>query len=265
MTSVIFDINLLAAITEQRATDNMRSVLLGLIAGGKSNGLDLPHRLVPYLAQLSHESAGFKYDREIWGPTAAQRRYDIRTDLGNTPERDGDGQKYAGHTAIQITGRYNTSKFRDWVWAYVDKSAPDFVDTPHLMNTDPWEGLGPIWYWSSRNLNKWADSGEFDVVSKKINGGYNGYSDRCRRYTRIGLLLLGFNPSDIAGYQRIAGLRVDGSAGPKTRRSIHEDLLKVGPLSFQDSSKQFAAATKQTKPNTLMEKIKDFFRFFFPF
>nr|WP_234826056.1 hypothetical protein [Sinorhizobium meliloti] len=36
------------------------------------------------------------------GPTPAQQRYDTRTDLGNTPERDGDGCLYGGRTGMQL-------------------------------------------------------------------------------------------------------------------------------------------------------------------
>src|SRR3990167_6774669 len=54
-----------------------------------------------FLAQISHESGGFNYVREI----ASGRAYEGRQDLGNTQE--GDGVKYRGHGLIQITGRFN--------------------------------------------------------------------------------------------------------------------------------------------------------------
>ena len=65
------------------------------------------------------------------------------------------------------------------------------------MNTDPWEGLGPIWYWDSGNptgesLNVYADEANHEMVTRRINGGLNGYADRLARYTRAALVLLGF-------------------------------------------------------------------------
>ena len=43
-----------------------------------------PARIAAFLAQVGHESGGFRYTTEIWGPTPAQQRYEGRKDLGNT-------------------------------------------------------------------------------------------------------------------------------------------------------------------------------------
>ncbi len=81
---------------------NLTSVLVALDRYGDRFGMDRPHRLAQYFAQLMHESGDFRYDREIWGPTPAQQRYDTRADLGNTPEKDGDGYLYRGRTGMQL-------------------------------------------------------------------------------------------------------------------------------------------------------------------
>lgn len=74
-------------------------------------GIDTPQRQAAFLAQVAHESGSFRYVREIWGPTAAQQRYEGRADLGNT--EPGDGQRYLGRGLIQLTGRANARQARD--------------------------------------------------------------------------------------------------------------------------------------------------------
>lgn len=216
---------------------NMASVLTALSGYGELFGLDLPHRYVPFMAQLMHESGAFRYDREIWGPTPAQQRYDTRTDLGNTPAVDGDGKKYMGRTGMQITGAANYRSFLDWCKAK-GLNPPDFVRNPDLVNTDPWEGLGPVWYWDVGNpdrksLNRYADRGDMEMITRKINGGLNGYADRLDYYTRLGLVVLGYGPGHIMQFQtdqkregRYAG-KLDGLDGPQTRAAIHLALAAM--------------------------------------
>lgn len=227
---------------------NMRSISIALNDYGHRFGLDQPQRLAHYLAQLLHESGRFRYDREVWGPTPAQARYDERTDLGNTKARDGDGEKYMGRTAMQITGRANVMAFRDWCRKFIDANCPDFVDKPDLMNTDPWEGLGPIWYWATRKLNALADENNIEQITKRINGGLNGFEDRVRNYTRAALVLVGRNPTEVTLFQREAkanGLydgTVDGDPGPKTRAALH--LTLAGAKSAETATEDTAPAVR---------------------
>ena len=222
----IFDADILADLAGVKVSANLTSVFEGLKTRGEAEGLLNPHRLSQYLAQLAHESMDFRYDREVWDGKGAQARYDTRTDLGNTPERDGDGFKYRGRTAIQITGKYNTRVFGEWVRSF-DPDAPDFVKDPDAMNTDPWEGLGPIWYWSTRNLNRYADEGNAEMITKLINGGFNGLGDRLENYTEISLRMLGHDRKGVSAFQKSALLEIDGIAGPKTRAALHEALVAL--------------------------------------
>ena len=219
----------IALIFGAATNDNIRSIAHGLDTHGAAVGLDRPHRLAHYLSQLGHESASGRHDREVWDGKGAQARYDTREDLGNTPERDGDGYKYRGRTAMQITGKFNTTAFRNWCRARFS-SVPDFVANPDAMNTDPWEGLGPIWYWSERGLNTLADSGSVPDVTQRINGGHNGLSGRKALYTRAALVLMDFGPTDVREFQRVARIAADGIAGPMTHRAMHAKLLQLPPL-----------------------------------
>jgi putative chitinase len=209
---------------------NLNSVLVALRDHGADFGLDLPHRQAHYLAQLMHESGDFRFDKEIWGPTPAQVRYDTRTDLGNTPAVDGDGFKYRGRAGIQITGKANYETFTKWCRKSFG-SSPDFVANPDAVNTDPWEGLVPIWYWSTRNLNEWADQNDIETITKKINGGKNGLGDRIDRYGRLAIVTCGYEPTDagIRQFQRDNGVDVDGDIGPKTRAELHKRLMFSQP------------------------------------
>lgn len=237
----------LASVAGAPVNDNMVSTAIGLQMAGVGAGLEKPHRLAMFLGQLSHESMGWRYDREIWGPTAAQKRYEGRADLGNT--KPGDGSKFRGRGPIQLTGRYNYTKFTNWA-RQMNRSAPDFTVNPEAVNSDPWEGLSPIWYWETgnptgANLNRYADAGDYETVTRRINGGLNGYADRQARYARAALVLMGRNPDDLRGYQKAVGLFADGIAGRNTVASLHKALLSMPPVRFSEP------ATRPTpKPNT---------------
>lgn len=221
----ILAVGMLARIADATPNDNMESICLALDRMGVYAGLDKPHRLAQYVAQIAHESGRFRYDRELWDGKGAQAGYEGRLDLGNT--EPGDGKKFRGHTPIQITGRANTKDFRDWCRTHF-QDVPDFLVNPDLMNADPWEGLGPIWYWSDRDLNRYADQGNIELITRRINGGLNGYADRLELYDRTALVFAGYLPTAVRAFQADHDLTVDGISGPITRAKMH-DVLSVVP------------------------------------
>ena len=132
-------------------------------------------RIAAFIAQIGHESGQFKYVKEIWGPTAAQARYEGRKDLGNTVA--GDGSKYRGRGLIQITGRTN-------YMACGDGLGLDLIKPPELLEEPQHGCMSAAWFWATRDLNTLADAGQFDKITRRINGGQNGAADRQALYAR---------------------------------------------------------------------------------
>jgi putative chitinase len=127
-------------------------------------------RQAAFLAQIGHESGGLHWLREIWGPTPTQEKYEGRTDLGNTEA--GDGSRYRGRGYIQLTGRANYDRAGTSL-------ALDFVNQPELLETPPAAIRTAAWFWKEHGLNELADDAKFETITRKINGGLNGYSQRC--------------------------------------------------------------------------------------
>lgn len=215
----------LARLAGRAVNSNMVSTIAGLWF--YTAGLDQRQRLARYLGQLAHESGRWKYDHEIWGPTPAQLRYEGRKDLGNV--RPGDGYRFRGRGPIQITGRANYAAFSAWA-REIDEAAPDFTEAPEAVTTDPWEGLGPIWYWDTHGLNALADRGDDTAITRRINGGTNGLADRIKLTDAASLMLV--NATDARSFQRAHGLVADGIIGPITRGVLHKVMTAAPPVTF---------------------------------
>lgn len=128
-----------------------------------------PKRAAAFIAQIGHESGQLRYVREIWGPTAAQRGYEGREDLGNTGP--GDGRKYCGRGLIQITGRANYAKCGEALGL-------DLINHPELLELPQHAAMSAAWFWKQKGLNDLADRGDFNTITRRINGGLNGLQDR---------------------------------------------------------------------------------------
>jgi putative chitinase len=146
-----------------------------LDASCRHYGIDTPARLAAYLAQIGHESGSFRWVREIADGSA----YEGRRDLGNT--QPGDGPRYRGRGLIQITGRGN---YREMAQRLASAGAPDFEQQPEALEDPQWAAWSAACWWDSRNLNALADAGEFDRITRVINGGTNGAAERRQRWER---------------------------------------------------------------------------------
>lgn len=156
-------------------------------------------RRCAFLAQLAHESKQFKYMEEIWGPTAAQKRYEGRLDLGNT--KPGDGFRFKGRGPIQLTGRANYRSFGRWLGIKLEEK-------PELAAKPEYGFRIAALFWKSKGLNEIADklamdgsikeANTFAQITKRINGGTNGLADRLN-YFRVAKQVLQADEDDPVG------------------------------------------------------------------
>jgi putative chitinase len=162
--------------------------------------INTPKRLAAFLAQTAHESGGYNAVKENLNYSAkglmgifkkyfptealakqyerqpakiANRVYANR--MGNGPEESGDGFKFCGRGLIQLTGKQNYTRLAKDLEMTLDELV-SFLETPEGAVTSA------AWFWDNNNLNKFADSGDFVMLTKRINGGTIGLADRQHHY-----------------------------------------------------------------------------------
>ena len=133
--------------------------------------INTQQRQAAFIAQLGHESAQFRYVREI----ASGAAYEGRKDLGNT--QPGDGVRFKGRGLIQITGRTNYA-------ACAAALGIDCVAHPELLELPVNAARSAGWFWSTHGLNELADKHDMYGITRRINGGSNGLSDRLALYEK---------------------------------------------------------------------------------
>jgi len=159
-----------------------------------------PARAAHFFAQTAHESGNFKAFSEnlnygakglrgIFGKyfktdlearmyerqpqKIANRVYANR--MGNGPESSGDGWKFRGRGALQLTGHDNYKAFADYI------GRPDVMDNPDLVAGELcFESA--LWFFDKNKLWSICDQGINDAailaLTKRINGGTHGLDDR---------------------------------------------------------------------------------------
>jgi putative chitinase len=193
--------NQLQEIVTSLSDENAESVIQALNPAMAEAEINTRLRQAAFIAQVAHESQGFsrfvenlnyRADRllEVFGkyfdPEEAQeyahqpekianRVYANR--LGNGNESSGDGWRYRGRGFIQLTGKDN---YRE-AGRFLNQ---DLVGKPELVEGLEVGARVAGWYWTSRDLNPYADRGQFDTITKKINGGQNGLRDRWAFYSK---------------------------------------------------------------------------------
>lgn len=160
-----------------------------------------PARIAGFVAQCRVESAGFtrleeglfyttpERIREVFpskvpsladaarlvrNPRAlANRVYAGR--LGNGDEASGDGWRFRGRGLIQLTGKagYNDA---------AESLARPYITSPELVALPADACMAAAWYWHTRKLNVLADSGQWDAITRAVNGPAMLHAHERRQY-----------------------------------------------------------------------------------
>lgn len=158
-------------------------------------------RVAGFLAQCGHESLGFTVLREnlnyraetllkvfpkyFKGGLAEAKQFERNPEkianrvyggrMGNGPEATGEGYKFRGRGAIQLTGKDNYTSFAKSIGKSLD-------ETVAYVETMPGAIESACWYWNSRNLNATCDAKDIVAMTKKVNGGTIGLEDRKKHF-----------------------------------------------------------------------------------
>ena len=170
------------------------------------------NRIAGFLSQCGHESSDFTRLRENlnYSENALRSTWPSRFDMisskqyarkpqmiankvysnrmGNGNEQSGDGWKYIGRGAIQITGKNNYRKCS--LYLFDDLR---LLDNPDLLLEPKFAILSACYYWDVNNLNSFCDSADIHTLTRRINGGTHGLTDRKQRFDKIRLELLRLN------------------------------------------------------------------------
>jgi len=166
---------------------------------------DTPLRLAHFVAQLLHETDGManqieslNYSAErlpqVWParfkPTGPLDPADFAHNqqklgnevyggrMGNTGPND--GFTYRGRGLLQLTGRDSYREATATLRAQ-NPAAPDFVAMPDAVFSAQWCLAIAVAEWASKGCNAHADVDDIRKVTKAINGGLIGLSDRRER------------------------------------------------------------------------------------
>lgn len=181
---------MMALVAGRRISDSLRADAGHLLAFMVRYGIIGRYRIAHFLANLSHESAGFtrrvenlSYSdaahllstfpsriKSLSDATALCRAGAVAIGNrvyagknGNGDEASGDGYRYRGRGWIQITGRANYA-------AMVSPTGLDLLGSPQLIERSDVAAHAACLFWDARNLNLMADRDDARAVRRAING-----------------------------------------------------------------------------------------------
>jgi predicted chitinase/uncharacterized membrane protein YeaQ/YmgE (transglycosylase-associated protein family) len=183
-------------------------------------------RIRHFLSQTAHESGGLRWMEEL----ASGSAYEGRRNLGNTSP--GDGRKYKGAGVIQLTGRHNYQKFADFI-----KDQNVMQGHSYVAQVYPFNSAG--FWWKNNNMNALCDrGGTVKEVTKKVNGGYNGLSDRQRYYDKACQVIKQL-PSTPLHTEELAAKPETGKAATESSDQVSKvEVVKESPLKHANPAVQ---------------------------
>lgn len=179
-----------------------------LVAAMAEFGIDTPERCAAFLAQLHHESRGltrleegFSYQAarlmEVWPfrfrtiavarewaskPREVLASYVYANRMGNGSVTTRDGWNYRGRGFIQLTGKNNYAEFGEAL------NLP-LVESPSLAAFPPHAARIAARFWATRGCNAKADAGDFQAITRAINGGLTDHKSRVATWQRFRAIL----------------------------------------------------------------------------
>jgi putative chitinase len=211
-------------------------------------------RQAHFLARAAVETDGFCTLCEYWGPSAAQKRYEGRKDLGNVQK--GDGKRFMGRGIFQLTGRANYQRLGP-------KIGLDLITQPERAAEGEASLKIAILYWSEHKLNAKADADDVLAICRAINGGTNGLSDQ-KLYLARAKKALGVpqeSGAQIAGAQgsgtqssgtQIAGLLDAGQAAQGQGQSQGQSQQQL-----QDQAQDLVHPLAREQVRALQQRLED--------
>jgi putative chitinase len=181
--------------------------------------INTPQRVAAFLAQTSHESGGYTMLTEnlnyraatlaaCWPnrfavlgadkkpikengklvPTAVANSIAGKPEfianlvysgrMGNGPAESGEGWKYRGRGLKQLTGKDNYTRCGAALGV-------DLVGSPDLLLEPMAAARSAGWFWKANKLADYADRGDLEGMTKRINGGLIGYAERKAKYDKV--------------------------------------------------------------------------------
>ena len=170
--------------------------------------ISTPYRQAAFVGQCQHESGNFKTLEENLNYKAESlistwpSRFDAENAqeyahnpekiankvyagrMGNGNEESGDGWKYHGRGLIQLTGKDNYTLCGDALML-------DLLRDPDILLTPQGACLSAGWFWKKHGLNECAEAKQYELMTKRINGGNLGLEDRIAKIDAAVNVLVG--------------------------------------------------------------------------